>query len=310
MSSRQLRKLQKQKELEEAQTTANQQSEDEDVDDGDAVESIASKPKPRVSLFAALGGEDDVDDEDDEEQEVEAAQKPVAQATEDPLPLEQSKSKKKKKKKKKAKAKAAVEPEPEPEGDSEDEIDKAIKELKLTTGKKSVQASQVDEIKSQTRVNELLSINTHHLKAMNEMRHLFGRDIIESAQAEEEQEQNRRQRGGPAQRQVDLETFLRGPPGQKKLPEVSLRRNVFIQGREHWPMATAGGLTMQKLGKAPDGSHTEYAYQHDKDYDALQAIFFQYVGMGDPMRMVYLLQQVRKSEGPQAYDKFKELSHL
>lgn len=294
MSSRQLRKLQKQRELEEAQIVKNQQSEDEDEEDGGVVDSKPSNPKPRVSLFAALGGEDDDVKNDDEgdQDEVDDVHKPASQEEKEDFPAEKSKSKKKKKKKK-AKAKATLEPEPGLEDSGEDEIDRAIKELKLTAGQGSTNTSGGDERRSQTKINELLSINTHHLKAVNEMRHLFGRDIIESAQAEEEQGQNGRQRGA-ARQQVDLETFLRGPPGLKKLPEVSLRRNVFIQGREHWPMATVGGLTMQPLGKASDGSYTEYAYLYDKEYDAAQGVFFQYVGMGDPMRMVYLLQQFRK----------------
>lgn len=292
MSSRQLRKLQKQRELAEVQATQDQPSEDEDGDEG-VVNNKAAGSKPRVSLFAALGGDDDEDGDNDDEGDhgaVNDAHKSASQEEKEDLPTEKGKSKKKKKKKK-AKSKA-IPPEsgPAPEDSGEDEIDKAIKELKLEAVKGTSDASGGIEVASQTRLNKLLNINTHHLRVLNEMRQLFGRDIIESAQAEEEQQQGGRQRGA-ARQQVDLETFLRGPPGMKRLPEVSLRRNIFIQGREHWPMATVGGLTMQSIEKAPDGSYTEYAYLHDKEYDAVQGIFFQYVGMGDPMRMVYLLQQ-------------------
>lgn len=287
MSSRQLRKLQKQRELQEASNSqkyeAQESSEDEDP-------SPAPAAKPRVSLFAALGGDGDDQDQDDDQEDDE----PVKSEEESiPQPAQSAKkSKKKKKKKNKAKAAAVVEEEEEPD---EDEIDKAMKELNLTTQQRG--ADGVETASPPTRrINELLSINTYHLKAINEMRNLFGRDVIESANAEEEAESQRRRGGGraPAQRQVDLETFLRGPPGAKKLPEVSLRRNVFIQGREHWPRATAGGLTMKTLGPTGDGG-VEYVYEHDAQYDAVQAFFFSCVGIGDPMRIVYLLQQVRKS---------------
>ena len=279
MSSRQLRKLQKQRELEQTHESADQEAEESSGDEAPVV------AKPRVSLFAALGGDDEEqDEEEDDEPEPQASVQPVSEA-----PASASKSKKKKKKKK-AKAKAAPAVAVREDNEDEDEIDKAIKELNIRTNA-AAEASTAPS-QSSTR-NVLLSINPYHLKAINEMRNLFGRDVMASAEAEEETERNRRRRA-PAQQQVDLETFLRGPPGQKKLPEVSLRRNIFIQGREHWPMSTSGGLTMKEMEKASDGSWREYAYTHDKNYDAVQAFFFACVQIGDPMRMVHLLKEVRK----------------
>ncbi|KAF4970472.1 hypothetical protein FSARC_2491 [Fusarium sarcochroum] len=277
MSSRQLRKLQKQRELEEVQKITDQNSEESEE------EQAPVAPKPRVSLFAALGGdeEDEAQDEDEDEQQPE--EETVSEVQQ---PVTTGKSKKKKKKKK-AKGKTAT---PEVKEEDEDEIDKAIKELNITTTRPGDQSAAGVSAAQTRRINELLSVNPYHLKAVNEMRNLFGRDVIESAEAEEEQERNRRRRG-PAQQQVDLETFLRGPPGAQKLPEVSLRRNVFIQGREHWPKQSAGGLTMKEIAKAEDGSWTEYAYVHDQNYDAVQAFFFACVQIGDPMRMVHLLKE-------------------
>ncbi|KAI1019231.1 hypothetical protein LB503_009352 [Fusarium chuoi] len=272
MSTRQLRKLQKQRELEEIQILAEKSSGESDKEN----EPVA--PKPRVSLFAALGGDDDDEEQYEDEQQ---QQQPEEAVTETKQPSTSVKSKKKKNKKKKAKAKAAA-----PEQD-EDEIDKAMRELNIKASTPA-NTSGSDNTAAQTRrINELLSINPYHLKANNEMRSLFGRDVIESAAAEEEQERNRR----PMQREVDLETFLRGPPGAPKLPEVSLRRNVFIQGREHWPKQSAGGLTMKEVAKAEDGSFTEYAYAHEQSYDALQAFFFTCVQIGDPQRMIVLLKK-------------------
>ncbi|KAI1051605.1 hypothetical protein LB506_003576 [Fusarium annulatum] len=273
MSTRQLRKLQKQRDLEEIQILEEKSSGESDKEN----EPVA--PKPRVSLFAALGGDDDDEEQDEDEQQEQ--QQPEEAVTETKQPSTSVKSKKKKNKKKKAKAKAAA-----PEED-EDEIDKAMRELNIKAST-SANTSASENTAAQTRrINELLSINPYHLKANNEMRSLFGRDVIESAAAEEEQERNRR----PMQREVDLETFLRGPPGAPKLPEVSLRRNVFIQGREHWPKQSAGGLTMKEVAKAEDGSFTEYAYVHEQSYDALQAFFFTCVQIGDPQRMIVLLKE-------------------
>lgn len=208
-----------------------------------------------------------------------------------------NKSKKKAKKKKKKKKPALSTPETPEDGNQndeseEDEIDKAIKDLNITTKHPEAGKSTVAD---QVHNNDLFRINPHHLRAANEMRNLFGRDIMESTNAEEEQENTRRRRQRLPQ-QVDLETFLREPPGAQKLPEISLRRNVFVQGREHWPRQTTGGLTMHEIRKSPDGSWTEYAYSHDKNYDGIQTVFFACVQMGDPMRMVHLLKQFREQK--------------
>ncbi|KAK7408247.1 hypothetical protein QQX98_009610 [Neonectria punicea] len=286
MSSRQLRKLQKQRDLEKTQEVAAQSSEDSDGDQGPVV------AKPRVSLFAALGG-DEAHDEDEDENDEDAGPETQEPVSEIQQPSGGESKKKKKKKKKKAQVKAMTPDAGDANDDEEDEIDRAIKELNITTSTKngSPAATAAAAQASTRRVNELLSINPYYLKAANEMRTLFGREVMESAEAEEEQERNRRSRD-PGQHQVDLETFLRGPPDAKKLSEVSLRRNAFIQGREHWPRETAAGLTMREVKKAEDGTWTEYAYVHEGDYDGVQASFFGCVQSGDLMRMTQLLQQV------------------
>ncbi|KAH7134739.1 transcriptional repressor TCF25-domain-containing protein [Dactylonectria estremocensis] len=291
MSSRQLRKLQKQRELEKTQDLDVQGSDDSE----DGLAPVAAKP--RVSLFAALGGDED-DTEVREEDDDDEPEPQVVQEVSEPQTLAGGKSKKKKKKKKKARA---VQDAAALKDEEEDEIDRAIKELNITTtatkagagAQPSINLSEaeLEALAAARRINDLLSINPYHLRVVNEMRNLFGRDIIESAAAEEEQEHMRRHQG-PVQREVDLETFLRGPPGAKKLPEVSLRRNVFIQGREYWPRQSAGGLAMREVKKTWDGLSTEYAYFHEGDYDAVQVFFFGCVQIGEPMRMVHLLKQV------------------
>lgn len=282
MSTRQLRKLQKQKELELAPEVA---------EESDEAEEISVKPKPRVSLFAALGGEDgDGGDDDEQEEEPDQGAEEAQQQMSEPQPAASAKKSKKKKKKKKAKAAAEV---PVQEADEdEDEIDKALKQLNIATKNDAGTETAASGTGTSALTSDILKINPYHLKAINEMRNLFGREVIESANTEEEQNQRRQLRQG--QQQVDLETYLREPPWAKKLPEVSLRRNVFIQGREHWPRQSAGGLTMSEVDKAADGAWTEYAYSHDKEYDRVQTLFFACVQIGDPMRMVHLLKQFRK----------------
>lgn len=300
MSSRQLRKLQQQKELERAQQNSQ---DDSDVSE-DIEEPVTLATKVRPNLFAALGGEGDDNNEEnnDDDDDDGGGGAPLTEAQESSTveqPASTKKSKKKKKKNKKATAAATAQNSAlaEDEQDDEDEIDKAIKELKISTQKRSTSGEQEDEsseIGPRKRMNELLSINPYNLRAVHEMRNLFGRDVIEAVDAEEQQEQQSRRRRQQMPREVDLETFLREPPGAKKLPEVSLRRNIFVQGKEHWPRQSAGGLTLKEIEKSADGLSTEYAYLHDKSYDAAQALFFACVQIGDPMRMVHFLKEARK----------------
>lgn len=305
MSSRQLRKLQKQRELQRQDDAAAERSgssEDEIVEE-------AVTAKPRASLFAALGGEDDAHVAADREESDADGSEPelhrqggvaaeMLEAVAPPPSASRSRTEaKKKKKKKKTKRPALVAPDNAPnangqEESEEDEIDKAIKDLRVSTRPQAGAPTRASDHRSPD-ASALFHINTYNLRAVNEMRNLFGRDVVESANAEEEQEINRRRRR-QLPREVDLETFLREPPGAKKLPEVSLRRNPFVQGREHWPRQTAAGLTMEEVRKAPDGSWTEYAYCHGKTYDEVQVVFFAYVQMGEPMRMVHLLKQYRE----------------
>jgi hypothetical protein len=306
MSSRQRRKLQKQRELEQIRDTDTPGSDDSDESD-EASQAPAAKARPNV--FAALGGEGDDDggeanDADEDEDDGGVAVKQEIEPDPEPEPSAKKSKKKKKKKKKAATAAAADALEPTDAGgndDDDDEIDKAIRELNISPRGDGTSSSAADDkLRRTAATNTLLQINPYHLKAINEMRNLFGREVIESAEAEEEGQQQGGRRGNRRRqipRQVDLETFLREPPGAKKLPEVSLRRNIFIQGKEYWPAQSAGGLTMKEIQKDEEGgAWTEYAYVHDGEYDNMQTFFFACVQMGDPMRMVHLLKRVRKWE--------------
>ncbi|KAM0457647.1 hypothetical protein ACHAPV_006541 [Trichoderma viride] len=276
MSTRQLRKLQKQREL-EAKVVQESEGSDGNASDDEIVPAVA---KPRANLFAALGGDDGDGDESEEvEQEAKAPASPVEEPA---APAAARKSKKKKKKSKKNKAAAQAQ---DAEHSEDDEIDRAIRELKIEP--------RVQDGSSQdngSTLNNILKINPYNLKVANEMRNLFGRDIIESAAVdEEEQRRGTRRRNMP--QQMDIETFLKWPTDGRRLPESSRKRNVFIHGRDHWPLSPTGGLSMKELGKTADGTGVEYTYVHNKDYDDVQTMFFVQVQMGDPMRMVYLLKR-------------------
>ncbi|RYO99713.1 hypothetical protein DL766_005687 [Monosporascus sp. MC13-8B] len=299
MSSRQLRKLQKQRELATLETrnpAAGAESEEESEDDQPVL-----RPKANAfARFAALGGMDDVqeDDEEDDNDEggpAEPAKTPTRgepERTETPRSASSKKSKKKKKKSKRVEPAAAAKEPPAPKNEI-DEIDRAIQELNLAkkqTGSSGAEAD-VTALKAYERICELLRINTHHLKVINEMRHLFGRDAITAAQNEEEEEQARNRRNRQQlQNQVGLETYLKGQPGQA-LPEVTLRRNPFLPGKDTWPRASTEGLTMQKIEDGSEAGTVEFTFAHDKGYNALERQFFALVQMYDPMQLVHFLHR-------------------
>lgn len=304
MSTRQLRKLQKQKEL--AALEAKQAEEEESEDE----QPILQRPKSNAFAgFAALGGmEDEQEDDDDGNEDRDEEHTETTKAEAPPKPAESEridtpKSSSKKNKKKKKKAKKAPEPtstpsskEPVPSNANEiDEIDRAIQELNMS--KKSTDPSDnanahLPALEAYERICNLLRVNTHHLKVLNEMRHLFGRDAIAAAQNEEEEEQARNRRNRQQQQNVDLETFLKGHPG-KSLPEVTLRRNPFLQGKESWPRASMEGLSMAHI---PDGvmadqpGTMEFAFVHNDGYNTLEETFFSLVNMYDPMNIVRYLK--------------------
>ncbi|KAG9228647.1 transcriptional repressor TCF25-domain-containing protein [Amylocarpus encephaloides] len=279
MSSRQLRKLQQQRELEKAKLRAEEEEESEE----DPVAKLQSKP----SLFAALGNQDDDDDEDDEDENV--LDKPKEEVKLESSIAAPPKSKKSKKKKKKGKSKPKEEV---AEISNEvDEIDAAIQELNV---KKSAEGPEATPVNPEyKRICALLGINAQHLKVANEMRNLFGRTAIEVRDdpGVPTGRAARRQRG--QNQQVDLETVLKGRhlPG-KGLPEITLRRNTFIQGKEDWPKAPTGGLAMLLVDdqRTCDGT-VEFRYDHNDEYQGTQQAFHGYVEMGDPQNLIGLLQQ-------------------
>ncbi|KAK0704814.1 transcriptional repressor TCF25-domain-containing protein [Lasiosphaeris hirsuta] len=289
MASRQMRKLRKQQELlnlEKEAVEGHDESEDEPAP--------RAKPQRNVfSGFAALGDlRDDNDSDNDKSDDDGPQQIPQKDEVPEPTPGKKSKkSKKKKKKGKKAESSAPTKEEPEPL----DEIDQALKELKLAESRQvDAATAHAAPDASAGPLRELFGINFQHLKAMNEMRKLFGK-VMESADAEGAQES--RVRG--ARRDVDLEAYLSaqagfiGGQGQSSKPAMFdsvLRTNPFIEGKKTWPRDSALGLKMACMTN-DRADVAEYAFCHDERYDVLESGFFHLVQMYDPRRIVHFLYQ-------------------
>jgi hypothetical protein len=286
-----LRKLQQEKEaqlrLQQLEKEAQELEEDEEV--------YYKRPaQTKKSAFALLGEDDDDDDdvnEDDDDSVEESA--PTSNETAQSAPTSQSK-KKKKKKKKKAKGGAGGTEEPAPNEDI-DEIDAALKELATSNNGGSVAAATSAGVdRDIEEANRLLSIDTTNLHAQNEMKRLFGRAALEQDDDEAPGAAaaggNRRQQ----RQQMGLAQALRGgrQGGGRAggFSAVSLRRNIFIQGKEEWPMATGGGLGMEIDEKRADGC-VLYKYVHNMSYQHVQSQFNSCVATMDPNSLVALLRE-------------------
>lgn len=292
MSSRALRKAQREREEQEQLQKLQQQEEEESEEE--------YVPVPaKKSAFAMLGEEEDNDDEDDEDNQDEGGvavdEEPVVEAA----PVKAPSKKKKKKKKAKGKSGGGTPGTPAQQGsaqkdDDVDEIDAALKQLSAS-GKPAgnTTAGSNDAVNESSK---LLAIDTHHLHAQNEMRRLFGRAALEGGDDDEQGApggaggNRRQQRRG---QQVGLAQALRGQRGQGGrtggLGSLGLRRNIFIQGKEEWPVATGGGLGMEVVEKKANGT-VEYRYVHNRAYQDVQSQFESCVASMDPNRLVVLLQ--------------------
>lgn len=165
MGSRALRKLQR--EQLEKQLAASQ-SEQDDVESEEEDEPvIVSKPRNAFDMLEGMGDEDEESDQDKDII--------TSQPSEPTPPPSSSKPKKKKKKsKKKQNAKSETPALTESKDVSEDEIDKALKELSLKSGNPVEKDAQPAQDAWEQSATTYLAIDQKNLDPVNEMRGLFG----------------------------------------------------------------------------------------------------------------------------------------
>ena len=298
MSSRALRKLQREQ---EQRKQLDALKEDNAPDD----ESEEETPSKALNAFDMLNQDEDrangldvASSDDGEDAEVSTKSPPVESSEK---PKTESKSKKKKNKKKGKVPERADTPAKGTQASTKepqlDEIDLALKSLSTTTkGVSDVPlAAKIDEANLQ--FYRLLAVESKHLNALNEMKRLFGNVVLEN-----EDEAAGAAAGPPRRRaraqNLDLGGALAGrhsPASRGQgLAGLALRRNPFILGKEEWPKATSGGLGMELVEKLEDGT-TEFRFVHNTIYQDVQRQFQTCVESMDPQRMIVLLQHNRKN---------------
>ncbi|KAG9773796.1 Ribosome quality control complex subunit 1 [Exophiala dermatitidis] len=300
MAPRALRKLQREQEL-QRQVAAAQKTYDEDTEESeeeqDAEEGISTPSRP-TNAFDMLEQVENEEPSDTDEGETTAQPAPSAHSPDDiPRASEvtavKSKSKKKKKKAKGKKKDSSKAPTPaERKDESEDEIDRALKELAIKDahGRPATTDSQQTPDWEAT-ATRLLAVDSHNFNPTNEMKSLFGNIALEG-QESRSAPRNQRRREQNLQGGVDLATALTGrycvASKGKELGSLAHRRNVFVQGKEEWPLATSGGLSMEHV---PDPTTFEKRYNimHNNLYRETQMHFLMAVESMDPQKMVGLL---------------------
>lgn len=285
MSSRALRKLQRERE---------QSRLEQEIEDASASEDEIPPPSVSKSAFAMLSQEDGEDEaQDDEGTEDESIEEGLPDAntqhdsaTSTPV----AKSRKKKKKKKKSRNAEGISTSTDKQ--QLDDIDEALKSLS-TSGSAGQNNSAVSNVPDPQIVEacKVLSIDTHHLQVANEMTRLFGKAALRIDRDEEASPPSRRQQdSGVTLAEAVAGRNSQGGPG---LPAIIRRRNIFVQGKEEWPKAPGGGLGMEIVEKRAGGV-IEYRFAHNKAYQSLQREFDTCVLSMDPSLMINLLRFNRK----------------
>ncbi|KAG1672378.1 hypothetical protein FOA52_010996 [Chlamydomonas sp. UWO 241] len=260
MSARALRRAQ---EVALAASSVEQvKEESEDSEEEDA----PTAPKPKFNPFDLLSDaeEDKDDEEEEEEEEIAPAPKVVQQ--------QPSKKKKAKAKAKQGSAKtgqrqdshgagpsagvgddaggADVEEEAARKAQDLESIDRLVKELNLATvGTSGASGSGQGGsgngsggAQQGTRPGSLLAVDVRGLRGDDELRRIFGADIVESVDRQELAESAQRRR---------MAAQVRGTGARSRRP---LKRGFLVTPKDHWPPFDAGNLSMEvvPLSERPD----------------------------------------------------------
>ena len=303
MSSRALRKLQRERDLQQQHQRQKELHDDDDRDSNDGNEDTIFSTQSKIPLnaFDLLNQQktEELDDAEEEESGSEVLDEGRSNTksrdrSQDP-PKKSKKKRKRKGKTKNLDNKAAA---GSPHDTPLDEIDRALQDLSFKAGKAQNGTLEQKPLDADTkRLYELLAVDTKNLNAINEMKKLFGSAVLNAENEDAPGVVPGRRRGrGP--QQVDLGGALAGrnsPASRGQgLAGLALRKNIFIVGKEEWPKATSGGLGMEVVEKAWDGT-IEYRFVHHQVYQDVQRQFESCVESMDPQRMISLLQFNRKS---------------
>ena len=293
MSSRALRKLQREQEQQQQLEKANEGS----SQDGESEEAIVES-KAQNAFDMLIEDAEAEDDESAKAQSSETEDNPAERTQKEdasPPPAKTKSKGKSSKKKNKSKKVGENEQAKNPTKSKNtmpqlDEIDQALQSLSTKDRDGTYAFTNATADDGYEDLHRLLAVESKHLNALNEMKRLFGNVVLEG---DDDAEAPGRRHGRRQQRNLDLRGALAAQNSRvsrsQGLAGLALRRNVFMLGKEEWPKATSGGLGMEVVEKQNDGI-TQYRFVHSTAYQDVQKQFQSCVESMDPQRMVQLLQ--------------------
>ena len=290
MSSRALRKLQKEQEQEKQQQARN----DESARSEESEDDLAPAPKA-INAFDLLNEAENEENGENEDVGVDGSDeedlnKNTGQGKDEPASSNTAKTRAKNKKKKKNKKKGKDGDQPTTAPPQLDEIDLALQSLSTKSADDPSVSVKAEIDEANAHLFRLLAVESKHLNALNEMKRLFGNVVMEN---EDDAPAGGPRRRGRGPQHLDLGGALAGrnnPASRGQgLAGLALRRNPFILGREEWPKAGSGGLGMELVEKLEDGT-VEFRFVHNSIYQDVQRQFEVCVESMDPQRMITMLQ--------------------
>ncbi|XP_071957587.1 ribosome quality control complex subunit TCF25-like [Antedon mediterranea] len=251
MSSRAVRKLHGDSDLALLAPVDDDKESDISEDDGPA-----QPIKTKANLFELLGDDEGIVDDDIEEEEEKEDKK------EDTEPKSTGAVKKKRKKKKKKKANEKKEQRNEENNvdeNPEDEIDASIREVNKILGPLPVTNGimNTEEVPVSIGTRSLLSIEHKHLNPDNEMRRIFGSQVVRSEHRRKERRKNIQKSGW------------------------------LVSPRPNWPPISKTGLSMT-LGSSKNG-YQYFNFEHSKEYQKVEFQFLDAVESYNPSNLISLV---------------------
>lgn len=282
MSSRALRKLQKQQE----------KLQHLEIADDDRSEVVETKNSRAPNLFEMLEAVND----DTAEDIAPSSESDVAEVNDSPSAKKNKTRKKKSKRIKIVKDDPSLAPARKTEfannSSQPDEIDIALKSLSTKSRDGSHVYTMHRQKEGYPELCRLLGVDSKQLNALNEMKRLFGNTVLEG-DSEGAGSHSPSRRRGRGQQHLDLSEALsaRNNPvshGQG-ITGLALRKNVFMAGKTDWPKAPSGGLGMEVEGRMNDGT-IKYSFIHNSLYQNVQQQFQAAVMSMEPERLIQMLQ--------------------
>ncbi|CAL5228630.1 g11796 [Coccomyxa viridis] len=256
------------------------QAAEQEVEDSDASEDAAPSCKVTpFNPFDLLSDEEAQAPAEDSDEEDEAAL--ASSAATRPAPAQQSKpGKQRKKKKKKGRGDPADEAEHGAAATADEEdLDKLLSDLNIHLDQRQPEQQQQQQQQQQAPLEPpLFTVNKNALKGEEEMRRMFGRDVVRMRHQEDEAADL----GRIGNRQVRRAVARRGL--QRRTP---LKMGKLITPRVTWPSFDAG-LSMETFGTTPEGVQL-FRYVHSTAYRGIQALFEQCQASMDPNSIAQLL---------------------